>query len=202
MLAGPAINTSVTLDVVGWSSPRRTRVEDLDDEIVVAAPIGAATDHEPSLGSSLGLSWQGCSGPMAVQVTLVAKELRRVATWRLQPEGNVVINQRRQYVRAGTLVPMSLHTVDGSLGGHLLDVSEGGLLFVTRSDRSLDLEGRSEAVFTLVGNDFRVFCEVVRIDRDDARLFAAFRFTDLSPAHGDRIRRAVFALQARDRVRF
>lgn len=201
MLSGPPVNTSVTLDVAGWTAPRRTRVEDLDEEVVVAAPLGSVDDHEPSLGASLTLGWRGNSGPMTMPVRLVAKELRRLPMWRLQPEGHVVITQRRHHVRTAALARIVLHAPSGPLPGHLVDLSEGGLRSVGSAHRPLRVGDRVAAEFCIDDQRFHLAADVVRIEGDDERTFAGCRFVDVPAAEGDRIRGLVFARQARERQR-
>lgn len=200
-LSGPPINTSVTVDVAGWVAPRRTRVEDLDDEVVVAAPVAEGDDHEPSLGTSLDLAWQGVRGPMALRARLVAKELRIVPTWRLEPEGPVVITQRRHHVRAGTLMPVVLRTKSGPLDAHVVDLSEGGVRVVHRGAFPVAVGDRLDVELHVADRELVLTSEVVRLEPDQARWYAGCRFTAIADGDADAVRRFVFDRQARDRVR-
>ena len=199
MLSGPPINSSVTLDAAGWDEPRRTRVEDLDDEVVVAAPLHGTADQEPLLGASLILRWLGRSGPMTVPVTLVAKDRRQVSMWRLKPEGNVLIDQRRHHFRASTLMPIVFHSEGEAIGGHLLDLSEGGVRFASSPARELQIGATGEIRFCVLEEEFRLGVGVVRARDEAERVLVACRFTAVQGADQDRVRRAVFALQVRMR---
>jgi hypothetical protein len=199
MLSVPAVNTSVTLDVPGWTAPRRTRVEDLDDEIVVADPLIGGGDHDPALGSPVTVRWKGARGPMELATTLVARELRSLSWWRLRPDGPVVITQRRHHARMGALIPLTLCTEAGPLDGHLVDLSEGGLRSVCREPAWLVLGDRVTAHFDVAGHDLAVAGEIVRVDVHDERLFAGCRFLDVAPRQADLIRKFVFERQTRER---
>lgn len=197
MLSSPPVNTSVTVDVPGWRHPRRTRVEDLTEEIVVAAPVDEGLDHDPTLGTGLTLAWDGDRGPMEVAVTLVAKELRRLFLWRLLPAGPVVITQRRHHVRVPTLATMILESHRSSVRAHLVDLSEGGFRAVCPDPQLLDVGGHVRAGFELDDERFMLASEVVRLERHDGRLFVGCRHLGLAASEADRIRRVVFAVQAR-----
>lgn len=200
-LSGPPINTTVTVDVAGWVAPRRTRVEDLDDDIVVAAPVPEGDDHEPSLGASLEVAWQGVRGPISQQARLVAKELRTVPTWRLEPMGPIVITQRRHHVRAGTIMPVVLRSRSGHIDAHVVDLSEGGLRAVTRDDVPLAVGDRLRVELELDERRLALASEVVRMETDGSRWFAGCRFTEIANGDADTLRRFVFDRQARERVR-
>ena len=200
-LPGPPINTTVTVDVAGWAAPRRTRVEDLDDDVVVAAPVAEGDDHEPSLGTSLELAWQGVRGPMAQQTRLVAKELRTVPTWRLEPDGPVVITQRRHHVRAGTIMPVVLHTRSGRVDAHVVDLSEGGLRAATRGVAPVAVGDRLRVELAVGERPLDVASEVVRLELDGSRWSAGCRFVAIADGDADAVRRFVFDRQARERIR-
>lgn len=202
MPAGPPINTSVTVDVAGWTAPRRTRVEDdAGDEVVIAAPMAEGDDHEPSLGTALDLAWQGGRGPMALRVRLVAKELRTIPTWRLEPDGSVVITQRREHVRTGTVMPAVLHTGSGPVQAHVVDVSEGGLRVAHRGPFPVAVGDRVHVDLAVAERELAVTSEVVRVESDGTTWFAGCRFTAIPEGDADALRRFVFDRQARDRVR-
>lgn len=200
-LTEPQINATVTVDVAGWRTPRRTRVEDLDDEVVVAAPVREAGNHEPSLGTVLELSWQSSRGPVSLQVRLVAKELRTVPTWRLEPRGPVVVTQRRHHVRARTLMPVVLRTPDGPFDAQVVDLSEGGLRVVHRGTAPLAVGDRLHAELQVSGRYLLFAAEVVRLEADHETWCAGCRFTAVLDSDADAVRRFVFERQAQARVR-
>lgn len=200
-LSVPPINTSVTVDVAGWAAPRRTRVEGLSGDVVVAAPVPEGDDHEPSLGTTLDLAWQGERGPMAVRVRLVAKELCTIPTWRLEPDGPVVITQRRLHVRTGTLLPVVLRAGSGPVEAQAVDLSEGGVRAVCRRPVPVTVGDRLCVELALHERDLALASEVVRVETDGTRWFAGCRFTAIADGDAYILRRLVFDRQARDRVR-
>lgn len=199
MLSGPPINTQVSLEAPGRITPWRTRVEDLDDEVVVAAPVGEHDRAAPDLGACLELRWQSDRGPMSLAVTLVAKELRGVPMWRLQPAGPVVITQRRLHVRTDALLPVVLRTAAGRLDGFVVDLSEGGLRSAHRTGTP-PTEGDAATVeLDLDGTTMALAAEVARVEIEGGRRFVGCRFTDIDIRDADAIRRFVFARHARER---
>lgn len=199
-VAGPDINTLVELDVAGWVAPRRSRVEGLDDELVVADPLVDGADREPPIGSPVTVSWMGPPGPMELTTSLAAKEQRTIRMWRLQPEGPVVITQRRHHVRVATVSALVLHTGRRPVDGYLVDLSEGGLRVVCPGRPPLSLGARVDATLDVRDQTITVAAEVVRVADDGERTSAGLRFVDVPSIHTDAIRRFVFARQRQERA--
>lgn len=197
---GPEINTLVEVDVAGWAAPRRSRVEGLDDEVVVADPLVDGDDPEPPIGSPVTLSWMSTAGPMELMTSLAAKEERTIKMWRLQPEGPVVITQRRHHVRIAAVLSLLLHADQRQIEGYLVDLSEGGLRAACPRSARLCLRDPVDATLDFDGQVITVTAEVVRVAHDDERTFAGLRFVDVPSAHADAIRRFVFARQRRERA--
>lgn len=201
MVAGPDINALVDLDVAGWVAPRRSRVEGLDDEIVVADPLVDGSDREPRIGSPVTVSWMGALGPMELVTSLAAKEERTIRMWRLQPDGPVVITQRRHHVRVATVLSLVLHADRRQIEGYLVDLSEGGLRAVCPGLPLLGLGDRVDATLHFDGQTITVTAEVVRVTADGERTTAGLRFLDVPSLQADAIRRFVFARQRRERAK-
>lgn len=199
MLSGPPINTAVTVDAASWEGPCRTRVEGLDHEVVVAAPLHELDARSPALGAPLVLHWQSDRGPMSLEVTLVAKELRNVPLWRLQPDGPVVTTQRRHHARADVLVPVRLDTEHGAIHGSVVDLSEGGVRMVHRTDHPLRTGDPVQVQLCTDDLDVTLGAEVLRVQRQDERTSVGVRFLSATEAEADAIRRHVFAWQAKAR---
>lgn len=198
MLSGPPINSQVTVEAPGWPAPIPTRIEDLDDEVVVAAPVGEHDELAPDLGVRIGLRWRSERGPISMETTLVAKELRRVPTWRLQPDGPVVITQRRLHARAGALVPVVVRSYRGRLDGLALDLSEGGLRSVHHTGVAPEPGDVATVELELDDRSLVLAAEVTRVESHAGRRHVSCRFTDIDDGDADRIRRYVFARQARE----
>lgn len=199
IVPGPAVNTAVTVDVAGWREPLPTRVEELDDSVVVADPLSGEDDHDPSLGTSVRISWQSDRGPSEMPAILAGKELRTVPLWRLQPDGPPVISQRRLHVRVGALLPVVLHSVQETLVGHLVDLSEGGLRAVCRTRASVSIGERLTIRFDVDGQQVVVHGSAVEVDSHVDRTCVRCRFVDLLPHQADVIRRFLFDRQVRER---
>lgn len=200
MAGGPDINALVDLDVAGWTACRRSRVEDSDGELVVAAPLVDGDDHDPPIGSPVTVTWTGQGGPMELVTSLAAKEERAIHMWRLRPEGGVVITQRREHVRVATLLSVVLRNDDRRFSGYLLDLSEGGLRAACREPIPLALGDRVGASLDFDGQTIEVTAEVVRLDRGGERTSAGLRFLGVPPRQADAIRGFVFARQRRERA--
>lgn len=199
MLSGPPINSSVTIEAADTGLRWRTRVEELDDEVVVAAPVLEHEVNDPALGQALQLRWRGQQGPVSMDVTLVAKQLRHLATWRLHPEGPVVITQRRHHTRTGALLPAILDIGSGTLDAHVVDVSEGGVRLVHQGGRRLRAGDAVRLQLGIDDVDLVLTATVVRVDAGGARTSVGLRFLDATGDVEDRIRRYVFSRQAHAR---
>lgn len=198
MLSGPPINSQVTVEAPGWPGPLATRVEDLDDEVVIAAPVGEHDALAPDLGVPIEVRWSSDRGPISMDTMLVAKELRGVPTWRLQPDGPVVITQRRLHARAGALVPVVLRSYRGRLDGLALDLSEGGLRSVHRTGVAPEPGDAAMVELELDDQSLVLAAEVTRVESHAGRRHVICRFTGIDDGDADRIRRYVFARQARE----
>lgn len=199
MLSGPPINTLVTIEAADSRLWWKTRVEELDHEIVVAAPVLEREATDPALGQAVQLQWRGPQGPMSVDATLVAKELRRLPTWRLQPDGPVVITQRRHHARAGTVLPAILDTGSGTVDAHVVDVGGGGVRLVHQGGLQLRAGDALRVQIRIDDVDLVLAGEVVRAEREGPRTSVGVRFLDASQDAEDRIRRYVFSRQAQAR---
>lgn len=199
-VTGPEINALVDVDVAGWASVRHSRVDDVDDEIVVVAPLIDGGDREPPVGSPVTVTWTGPSGAMELRTSLVGTDERAIRLWRLLPQGPVMINQRRDHVRVATLLSLVLHNDGSRIDGHLVDLSEGGLRGTCRAPAPLGLGDHVDAVFDFDQQLIEVAAEVVRVERHGEHVSAGCRFIDVPLGQGDLIRRFVFARQRRERA--
>ncbi|HEU5085600.1 MAG TPA: PilZ domain-containing protein [Acidimicrobiales bacterium] len=188
----------MTVEAPGWPAALPTRVEDLDDEVVIAAPVGEHDALAPDLGVPIRVRWSSDRGPISMDAMLVAKELRGVPTWRLQPDGPVVITQRRLHARAGALVPVVLRSYRGRLDGLALDLSEGGMRSVHRSGVAPEPGDAAMVELELDDRSLVLAAEVTRVESHQGRRHVVCRFTGVDDGDADRIRRYVFARQARE----
>jgi c-di-GMP-binding flagellar brake protein YcgR len=128
-------------------------------------------------------------------------------TWLLRVVGSVSACQRRSFVRADVQLPVQLRAegADHQVTAH--DISEGGLRCSTRTalgltggtavEVGLELELELDEQLRL-----RLPAEVVRARHPapEAPLDLGLRFTDLSIADADRLRRWIFAELRRQRA--
>lgn len=196
---GPDINTRVDVDVAGWTEPRPSRVEDLDGDLVVADPLVGGPDRDPPIGSPVTVTWTGPSGPMELLTTLAAKEDRAIALWRLDPQGSVVVNQRRDHVRVPTMLTLVLDKDGRRIHGHLVDLSEGGFRAACVAPVPVQVGDHLDAAFEFDRQVTEIGAEVVRLERQGDHVFAGCRFLDVPAKKADLIRRFVFARQCRER---
>lgn len=195
----PAINTTVTLELPGRSEPLVTRVEELDDTVVVADPLLGREGHPPSLGTTVLLTWQGDRGPTEMPAELVAIELRTLSLWRLRPTDGPRSTQRRDHVRIGTLLPLVLASDTASVAGHLVDLSEGGLRSVCPAPAPVAVGDHFDVHFDVDDRRVTVRGLAVRVDSRDDHVCIGCRFVDAPPQLADTIRKFVFDRQARER---
>lgn len=199
MKEAPEVNTIVMLDIAGWTAPLKTRVEELGEVVTVADPVVGDSGHEPSLGSAVHLRWHGARGPSEMSATLVATEQRSLKLWHLRPDGEPVVNQRRDFARAEVLLPVALDTDGGTVDGHLADLSEGGLKAVCPSSVELAVSDRVRVQLTVGGTELALDSEVVRVQADKGQLYAGCRFVDIDEQRAHLIRKYVFERQMEQR---
>lgn len=198
-LSEPTINTPVTLEVPGWSEPLATRVEELDDTVVVADPLLGRGGHPPSVGASVRITWQGDRGPTEMPAELVAMELRALRLWRLRPTGAPQSTQRRDHVRIATLLPLVLASDTACVDGHLVDLSEGGLRSVCPPPSPVVVGDRFDVRFDVDDRRITVRGLAVRVDPRGDHVCIGCRFVDPPAQLADTIRKFVFDRQVRER---
>jgi PilZ domain len=127
----PEINTLVDLRLSG-DREYPSRVEDVGETTwTLAAPFGGAVVDPPTPGGELQVRWTGTRGRYTAPVRLVAVSRGAVTTWVVEPAGEVHLEQRRRFARAGGGEPVSVRAADPAdapdVTGKIVDISEGGI---------------------------------------------------------------------------
>lgn len=207
----PQVNALVEVVLADSGAVFPSRVEDVTEgDLVVAGPPDAVT-RDP--GSEVFVSWAGERGRLEQSARLVADQAGPQRRWRVRLEGEVRRSNRRNYVRASVAFPLTVSTPGMTFAGSGLDVSEGGLrcrLPKPKDQKDQDaqtsralaaLDGQVTVRFTLEGEEFTMPGTVVRtIPVEGGGRELGIRFVGVTRGSADSIRRAVFAVERRQRA--
>jgi hypothetical protein len=208
----PGVNSLVRV-VLEDEEERPSRVESDDDGLLtVAAPWHAAA-LAPDAGEPLALRWATVRGICEISATLVAVDREhQVTLWRVQPEGEVRIVQRRRFVRADASAPVTVAPIPAGpdvdriepVMATLTNLSEGGARCRVENINGLEKAGLvadgpielrlslGAAIVHVVGVVIRITPDVPWTPKDRAEIVAAFE----APDHAaDLIRRYVLNQQ-------
>ncbi|PSO46836.1 MAG: hypothetical protein BRC32_06045 [Actinobacteria bacterium QS_8_72_14] len=174
----------------GHDTGLRSRVEEVnDDELVIAAPVEAATVAPLPLGGEAELSWSSDRGLHRLSVQL-RQRLARSQRWRV----GVVAPPERDQRRFGYRVPV-MSSLDVRLGGiwhrvSLVDLSDGGLRCLVSPEADVDEHAPCRVRLDLMRDGLEVDGVVVRVREGvDAMLDVGVQFVDVAPAVADELRR-------------
>ena len=157
----------------------------------------------PAPGERGLLVWRGARDLQQAPVAVVRTTRPPGPMWSLDVVGTSSVCQRRSFVRADVQLPVHLRAEGADHEVMALDISEGGLRCSTRS--ALGLSGGTAVEGGLDLDEqlqVRLTAEVVRARHPvpEAPLDLGLRFTDLSIADADRLRRWIFAELRRQRA--
>jgi hypothetical protein len=209
----PGVNALCRV-VLDATDERPSRVEsDEGGLLTVAAPWHAAA-LVPEPGQSLAIRWPSIRGICEVAATLVTVERENaVALWRVQTEGDVRVLQRRRFVRADMVVPVTVVPLSQDADpavvlepvlGTVVNLSEGGARcrldgMTELAEAGLQADGEVElrislgaAVVRVVGLVIRVTPDTPRTAKDAGEVVVAFEAPERA---GDLIRRFVLEQQ-------
>jgi hypothetical protein len=129
----PSINSTVEL-IIDGALAHQCQIKDIapDGLLTMVAPIGVGDLEPPKLGTALGLSWAEGRFHNLVQVRLTELTCDGLAHWRVRIDGEVLQENRRNYVRGACDDPVALERATAldptsRAEGRALDVSEGGV---------------------------------------------------------------------------
>jgi len=203
-LSLPGLNARLSVvDSSGRSRP--SRVEDVDEGwLALAAPSFPGDVEPPEEGQAFELVWPTTRAALVVQAVLRERVPGAVPLWWVQPVGDIVVNQRRSFVRAPAVVATTRLTWlvpdEGTAEGEVLDLSEGGMLALVTGWRGR--AGSGVVADVLVGGDheaeFALTGTVLRATTRALATEVAVQFHQPVPGADD-IRRHVFAWERRFR---
>jgi hypothetical protein len=181
-----------------------SRVEEIADPLLV---LRAAKDQfgrviMPAVGERLVLSWGTRSGTATLPAKVVDTSVQPSPRWRVQVEDKPVNLERRAFVRLNAQLPLALRAKDRLITATLRDISEGGLRCRFAGAAGVEAGDEVEVAVELHGWTLTTAAAVLRVlavndgHRDD-RHELALLLLDLSEAQAARIRRYIFAEQAR-----
>jgi c-di-GMP-binding flagellar brake protein YcgR len=205
----PAVN-SLCRVILDDAVERPSRVESDDEGLLTLAAPWHAAALAPGPGELLAVRWSTLRGISEVTATVVAVDREdAVPLWRVAPQGEVRVLQRRRFVRADAAVPATVAPVlDGQAGPMtmttLVNLSEGGARCRVDGlsglvDAGLAADGEVELRMSLdaelllvVGIVIRIIPDVPWTARDCGELVLAF---EASEQTADKIRRFVMHQQ-------
>lgn len=173
------------------------------EEIVCEAPYDeSGVTVLPPQGSGGTLVWRAVRGLQQAPIIISTVTGRDPAWWGLRLAGEVTRCQRREFVRAGVLLPVQLTVADAETQVMALDLSEGGLRARVPPDVAVEVDDRVRLAFD-IGVRVEVAADVRRVlPRTKERAGElGLRFLGLSEADANRIRTAVFTQLRTSRAR-
>lgn len=126
----PATGQRIGVRLDACTSPLIAVVDDVraPEQLHLREPVSSLGGQPPAvpLGTPLALLWTSVAGQHVLPSRLVDRPRTRVPLWRLEPEGEVVVVQRREFVRVPDTLEVELHRGEDAWVGRLADLSEGG----------------------------------------------------------------------------
>ena len=171
------------------------------EQLHLRLPVQRTGEPAPEVpvGTPVSLSWTSAAGQHVLPSTLVALPEARVQLWRLAPDAEPEVVQRRQFVRVAETLTVSLQRGDELWIAGLCDLSEGGARCVVLTPNDL-AEGDVLRLSITIGDDaLDLPADVVGVEQDDERTTARLRL-QTAQRDADVIRRRVLEQQRRARA--
>lgn len=171
------------------------------EQLHLRVPVQRTGEPAPEVpvGTAVALSWTSAAGQHVLPSTLVGLPEARVQLWRLAPDAEPVVFQRREFVRVPETLKVSLQRGAELWIAGLCDLSEGGARCVVLTPNDL-AEGDVLRVSITIGDDaLDLTAAVVGLEQDDDRTTARLRLETEARA-ADVIRRRVLEQQRRARA--
>jgi hypothetical protein len=202
---GPLVRDLVDVVLDASTEPLVTAVLRVaEDSLALEAPVDRSGRLVlPAAGDGGLLVWRGARDLQQAPVRVVQTTRPPGPQWLLRLVGGASTCQRRSFVRADVQLPVHLLVERTEHEVTALDISEGGLRCSTRG--ALGLSGGTSVEVGLDLDErlrLRLPAEVVRARHPvpDGPLDLGLRFTGLSIADADRLRRWIFAELRRQRA--
>lgn len=152
------------------------------------------------LGAPVSVSWTSPAGQHVLPSSLVDRPTPGVPLWKLAPEGEPVVLQRREFVRVAEALRVRLQRDgDSSWSAALSDLSEGGARCVLRSTDDLQPGDLLHLALLLEGQQLALPAAVLAVEQAADRTTLRLQFQDLGRV-GDLVRRHVLEQQQRARA--
>lgn len=151
------------------------------------------------LGATVAVTWTSASGQHVLPSTLVDRPAAGVPLWRLAPDHEPVVLQRRDFVRVAESMRVSLQRDDhGAWTAALCDLSEGGVRCVVRRPNDLAVGDVLQLTLSLEDRQLELPATVLGVDDDGERTTLRLQFAELG-RRADLLRRRVLRQQQRAR---
>lgn len=198
----PAVNTLVRVRCSRDGEVHRSRVEALGGpDLLVAAPHGKDDPALPYPNDRLIVAWGTVRGKCSLPVRFGGVETSRILVWRVTPDGEIELEQRRRSVRASATGKVTVVAGAGlvaPLTGPVVDVSETGLRCLL--PRGLAGPGMPVDVRLDLGEEsLEMGGEVLRVTSGSNEHDEVVVLLTPAPAQADHIRRFVYARQRHER---
>jgi hypothetical protein len=177
-----------------------------DGVLVLTAPIDPQVPHGepiiPTIGRRVVLSWGSATGAMKVSAVVIDTRRHPTPLWSVRFDEEPIHVQRRAFVRlAAHDRRLGLRANGRLVEVTLRDLSEGGLCATLPADKPLWSSQPVGVSLALEDGVLDLGAVVLRVVRADAwEKQAALRFQELTEADAARLRRHIFAEQARMRA--
>ena len=171
------------------------------EQLHLRVPVQRTGEPAPEVpvGSAVSLSWTSPAGQHVLPSTLVALPETKVRLWKLEPEADPLVVQRREYVRVPETLRVSLRRGDELWIAGLCDLSEGGARCVVLTPNDLSPGDVLTVTVTIDDRQLDLPGAVVGVDQQDERTLARVRFEELG-RDADVLRRRVLEQQRRARA--
>lgn len=204
----PSINDRVWIDLPCCpGSPHPSRVEDGGEGwLDIAAPLHIEDEvhggreiveaDRPEVEQVVTLLWTETKGFFQLPVRLASATNGDLPVWTLRLLGSPEVSQRRSFVRVEEVGTVTLLSGTETYEAYMLDLSEGGMRCLVDCRVPTYHENVVGTIFECGDTLLRIDAEVVRQEpADSGRYVLGLRFTDVSSAEADTIRRHVFGRQ-------
>lgn len=200
----PASGQLLRVDVLLGPEGLKGVVDDVrpPDQLHLREPVPppGADLPEPSPGTPVRLVWTTAAGEHTLHATMESRPQTRVPLWRLRPEGEPVVRQRREFIRVPDTLLVAMSRDDDCWSARVMDLSEGGMRCVLLDDH--DLADGDEVRVAMDMDEGRVVIPSVVLEvlsGQGGRTVARVRFGELK-REGDLLRRRVLQQQRRARA--
>lgn len=162
-------------------------------------PNGSVIAH-PAPGTRVRLVWTTPAGEHTLHAVVEDQPAAPVPLWRLAPDSEPVVRQRREFIRVADTMLVQLRRGTAGWTARVADLSEGGVRCVLLDDNDLAVGDDVTVRMELEERAVEVAAVVLAVVAEGgSRTSARLRFGELK-REGDLIRRRVLEQQRRARL--